>query len=94
MFFLFGVLYYMAVSNLLIACILASHFHNSARVVRQVFTDKGTELLSNDRPLTFTGAIVAYNFKDVALGDAAKNSDWTRSRKLFHSTLKVLFNYN
>ncbi|XP_025081723.1 cytochrome P450 2U1-like [Pomacea canaliculata] len=63
-------------------------FLNSARVVRHVFTDKGTELLSNDRPLTFTGAIVAYNFKDVALGDAAKNSDWSRSRKLFHSTLK------
>ncbi|XP_025084034.1 steroid 17-alpha-hydroxylase/17,20 lyase-like isoform X3 [Pomacea canaliculata] len=63
-------------------------FLNSARLVRQVFTDKGTELVTNDRPPTFSGAEVAYNYKDVAFGDGVKSSNWLKTRKLFHSTLK------
>ncbi|PVD36525.1 hypothetical protein C0Q70_03510 [Pomacea canaliculata] len=64
-------------------------FLNSARLVRQVFTDKGTELVTNDRPSTFTGAAVAYNFKDVIFGDGIKSSDWSKKRRILHSTLKV-----
>ncbi|XP_025081722.1 cytochrome P450 2J6-like [Pomacea canaliculata] len=63
-------------------------FLNSARLVRQVFTDKGTELVTNDRPPSYTGAVLAYNFKIVGLSDGVKLSDWSKMRKLFHSTLK------
>ncbi|PVD36528.1 hypothetical protein C0Q70_03513 [Pomacea canaliculata] len=63
-------------------------FLNSARLVRQVFTDKETQLIANDRPHTFTGAVLSYKFKDVGLSDEVKTSEWSKIRKLFHSTLR------
>ncbi|XP_025081714.1 vitamin D 25-hydroxylase-like isoform X2 [Pomacea canaliculata] len=63
-------------------------FLNSARLVRQVFTDKGTELVTNDRPKTFTATCVMYNFKDVSFSDQVTNTNWLKMRKLLHSTIK------
>ncbi|XP_025081721.1 vitamin D 25-hydroxylase-like [Pomacea canaliculata] len=63
-------------------------FLNSARLVRQVFTDKGTELVTNDRPRTFTGASVMFNSQDVSLSDTVTNPNWLKMRKLLHSTIK------
>ncbi|PVD36530.1 hypothetical protein C0Q70_03515 [Pomacea canaliculata] len=63
-------------------------FLNSARLVRQVFTDKEIELVTNDRPKTFTATCVMYNSKDVSFSDTVTNPNWLKMRKLLHSTIK------
>ncbi|XP_025079676.1 vitamin D 25-hydroxylase-like [Pomacea canaliculata] len=62
-------------------------FLNSARLVRQVFTNKEIELVSNDRPKMFTAAQVMYNFNDVSFSDQVNNIYWLKMRKLLHSTV-------
>ncbi|XP_025081716.1 cytochrome P450 2J6-like isoform X1 [Pomacea canaliculata] len=62
-------------------------FLNSARLVRQVFTDKGTENVTNDRPKMFMAAQVVYSFKDVGFSDQVNNVYWNKMRKLLHSTV-------
>lgn len=62
-------------------------FLNSARLVREAFTSKDLEPLTNDRPPTFAGWFHFYNYSDIATqGPSIKN--WSKLRKLFHHSIK------
>lgn len=64
-------------------------FLNSAHLVREVFDGKKTENVTNDRPSTFVGSYVYYNYSDVAFGGPARSRHWHKLRKLLHSAIKV-----
>ncbi|XP_005111233.1 steroid 17-alpha-hydroxylase/17,20 lyase [Aplysia californica] len=61
-------------------------FVNNAELCRKLFNDPSTRELSNDRPPSYTGRVLFYNYKDMLFG--RYNKELLKRRKIFHHVLK------
>ncbi|KAK7096282.1 cytochrome P450 2B4-like [Littorina saxatilis] len=62
-------------------------FLNSSRAIREVYSSKDREHVTNDRPHTFSGWFTMHRYSDVILGSPT-DPRWTKLRKLFHSSIR------
>ncbi|KAK7480491.1 hypothetical protein BaRGS_00028225 [Batillaria attramentaria] len=63
-------------------------FLNSVRMIREMLTHKEREALTNDRPRSFPGWYILYNYRDVVSSGPNFDSDWLKRRRLFHQAIK------